>query len=30
MMAWGEIGPCGGEPGFHNFTYPLLLLVDAA
>jgi hypothetical protein len=30
MMAWGEIGPCAGEPGFHNFTYPLLLLVDQA
>jgi hypothetical protein len=29
MMAWGEIGPCAGEPGFHNFTYPMLLLVDA-
>jgi hypothetical protein len=28
MMAWGEIGPCGGEPGFHNFTYPLVVLVD--
>jgi hypothetical protein len=28
MMAWGEIGPCGGEPGFHNFTYPLVLLVE--
>jgi hypothetical protein len=28
MMAWGEIGPCGGEPGFNNFAYPLLLLVD--
>jgi hypothetical protein len=28
MMAWGEIGPCGGEPGFHNFTYPMLVLVD--
>jgi hypothetical protein len=28
MMAWGEIGPCAGEPGFHNFTYPVLALVD--
>jgi hypothetical protein len=28
MMAWGEIGPCGGEPGFHNFTYPLVVLVE--
>jgi hypothetical protein len=30
MMAWGEIGPCGGEPAFHNYTYPLLLLVNKA
>lgn len=28
MMAWGEIGPCAGRPAFHNYTYPLLLLVD--
>ncbi|MEO8905175.1 MAG: FIST N-terminal domain-containing protein [Polyangiaceae bacterium] len=28
MMAWGEIGPSGGRPAFHNYTYPLLLLVD--
>ena len=24
MMAWGEIGPCGGETAFHNYTYPLV------
>jgi small ligand-binding sensory domain FIST len=28
MMAWGEIGPSGGEPAFHNFTYPLIVLTD--
>lgn len=28
MMAWGEIGPCAGRPAFHNYSYPLLLLVD--
>jgi hypothetical protein len=28
MMAWGEIGPCAGRPAFHNYTYPLLALVD--
>ena len=28
MMAWGEIGPCAGRPAFHNYTYPLLLLLD--
>lgn len=28
MMAWGEIGPCAGRPAFHNYTYPLLMLVD--
>jgi hypothetical protein len=31
MMAWGEIGPCLGQPAFHNYTYPLVaLLPDAA
>jgi hypothetical protein len=31
MMAWGEIGPCLGQPSFHNYTYPLVaLLPDAA
>jgi len=29
MMAWGEIGPCDGQPAFHNYTYPVLALVDA-
>jgi hypothetical protein len=29
MMAWGEIGPCNDQPTFHNYTYPLLVLVDA-
>lgn len=28
MMAWGEIGPCGGQPAFHNYTYPLIVLTD--
>jgi len=28
MMAWGEIGPCGGQPAFHNYTYPLVVLTD--
>jgi len=26
MMAWGEIAPLGGEPAFHNYTYPLVVL----
>ena len=31
MMAWGEIGPCLGQPAFHNYTYPLVaLLPDVA
>jgi hypothetical protein len=25
MMAWGEIAPCGCEPAFHNYTYPLIV-----
>jgi hypothetical protein len=29
MMAWGEIGPVGGVPAFHNYTYPLLVLLPA-
>jgi len=29
MMAWGEIGPCVGQTAFHNYTYPLVVLVDA-
>jgi hypothetical protein len=28
MMAWGEIAPCLGEPAFHNYTYPLVVLTD--
>jgi hypothetical protein len=28
MMAWGEVAPTGGEPTFHNFTYPLAVLVE--
>jgi hypothetical protein len=28
MMAWGEIGPCGGEVAFHNYTYPLVVFTD--
>ncbi len=31
MMAWGEIGPCLGEPAFHNYSYPLVtFLAEAA
>lgn len=26
MMAWGEIAPVAGEPAFHNYTYPVLVL----
>jgi small ligand-binding sensory domain FIST len=26
MLAWGEIAPVGGEPAFHNYTYPLVVL----
>jgi hypothetical protein len=29
MMAWGEIGPSLGQTAFHNYTYPLVVLVDA-
>jgi len=28
MLAWGEIAPLGGEPAFHNYTYPLAVLVE--
>jgi hypothetical protein len=28
MMAWGEIAPAGGEPAFHNYTYPLVVLAQ--
>jgi hypothetical protein len=30
MMAWGEIGPCVGQPAFHNYTYPLVVFADSA
>jgi hypothetical protein len=30
MMAWGEIAPSGGEPAFHNYTYPVAVLVERA
>jgi hypothetical protein len=26
LIAWGEIAPHGGEPEFHNYTYPLVVL----
>jgi hypothetical protein len=26
LIAWGEIAPCGGQPEFHNYTYPLVVL----
>jgi hypothetical protein len=26
MMPWGEIAPVGGEPAFHNYAYPLVVL----
>src|SRR5207237_6418883 len=28
LLAWGEIAPCGGEPAFHNYTYPLVVLTN--
>lgn len=28
MLAWGEIAPLGNEPAFHNYTYPLAVLVE--
>lgn len=27
MMAWGEIASLGNEPAFHNYTYPVAVLV---
>jgi hypothetical protein len=27
MMAWGEVASLGTEPAFHNYTYPVALLV---
>jgi hypothetical protein len=29
LLAWGEIAPVGGEPAFHNYTYPLVVLTAA-
>jgi hypothetical protein len=26
IIAWGEIAPCGDEPAFFNYTYPLVVL----
>jgi hypothetical protein len=26
LIAWGEIAPCGDEPAFFNYTYPLVVL----
>jgi hypothetical protein len=28
MVAWGEAGPCGEGAGFHNYSYPLLALLE--
>ena len=28
MIAWGEVAPWGDRPGFHNYTYPVLLLTE--
>jgi hypothetical protein len=28
MLPWGEIAPCGDEPAFHNYTYPLVVLTQ--
>jgi hypothetical protein len=28
LIAWGEIAPQGGEPEFHNYTYPLVVLSE--
>ncbi len=30
MMAWGEVAPLGGQPAFHNYTYPLAVLTRQA
>ena len=30
MLAWGEIAPVGKETAFHNYTYPLAVLVETA
>jgi hypothetical protein len=28
MLPWGEIAPCGDEPAFQNYTYPLVVLTQ--
>lgn len=28
MMPWGELCPIGGQPRFHNYSYPLLVLAE--
>ena len=28
MLAWGEVYLFDGQPGFVNFSYPILLLAD--
>ena len=28
MMPWGEVFPAGGPPAFHNYSYPLLAIVE--
>ena len=28
LMAWGEIYPVAGQPTFHNYAYPVLVLTD--
>jgi hypothetical protein len=28
MLAWGELYPHGGQPQFHNYTYPVLAITD--
>jgi hypothetical protein len=28
LMAWGEIYPVGGRQGFHNYTFPVLVIAD--
>jgi hypothetical protein len=28
MLAWGEVAPTGGQPAFHNYTYPVAVLTE--
>jgi len=28
MMAWGEVGPSGGQAAFHNYSYPLVVFTE--